>query len=291
MHGFLYLSNSLKKLTKFFHFSIGPLKLPSFHKYCHIVLTGSRLNRCSTDSTNFYRLHFIKQLQTLQNLQETSDLHSQRSNTLFEKPFSHSAVYPCCYYLHLTSGRPFWSDFRHFSAIHQSPTGVVETFLSNNVHSKDRNRATDNKTKKLRRTKRRESYAGHFDPRDGSRKRHETRRKRRRRGWDGIGKEEGCHERPHAFIAAHLAQQRAWKVLLVSVHRFPEPKYAHDYGVPDYQFVIPCLLFKHRFHADVQLLVVTWYLCVADSRFYARLPSVRTAVTVIVNLLGRSFFL
>lgn len=26
---------------------------------------------------------------------------------------------------------------------------------------------------------------------------------------------------PHAFIAAHLAQQRAWKVLLVSVHRFP----------------------------------------------------------------------
>lgn len=87
-----------------------------------------------------------------------------------------------------------------------------------------------------------------------------TRRKRRRRGWNGIGKEEGCHGRPHAFIAAHLAQQRAWKVLLVSVHRFPEPKYAHDYGVPDYQFVIPCLLFKHRFHADVQLLVVTWYL-------------------------------
>lgn len=26
--------------------------------------------------------------------------------------------------------------------------------------------------------------------------------------------------------------------------RFPE--YAHDYGVPDYQFVIPCLLFKYR---------------------------------------------
>ena len=48
------------------------------------------------------------------------------------------------------------------------------------------------------------------------------------------------------FIAAHLAQQRAWKSCFSSVGPPDSPKYAHDYGVPDYQFVIPCLLFKYR---------------------------------------------
>lgn len=48
------------------------------------------------------------------------------------------------------------------------------------------------------------------------------------------------------FIAAHLAQQRAWKSCFSSLGPPDSPKYAHDYGVPDYQFVIPCLLFKYR---------------------------------------------
>ena len=43
-------------------------------------------------------------------------------------------MYPRSYYLHLTRTEPFWSDFRrHFPAIHQSSTGLVETFLSNSA--------------------------------------------------------------------------------------------------------------------------------------------------------------
>jgi hypothetical protein len=64
-------------------------------------------------------------------------------------------------------------------------------------------------------------------------------------GGSWVGGKTGCSYPPRAFIAAHLARQRAWKVLLVlwpgaqiSFGILRNTFVRDGYGVPDYQFVI-----------------------------------------------------
>lgn len=98
----------------------------TFHKYFHVTLTYNRPQ--IPRNSHSIKLQIARSPTTIRQFIWSTIVNDGRRS--FCKTVR-APAYPRSYYLHLTRTEPFWSDFRrHFPAIHQSSTGLVETFLS-----------------------------------------------------------------------------------------------------------------------------------------------------------------
>lgn len=84
-----------------------------------------------------------------------------------------------------------------------------------------------------------------FSNRNRTRERSSRVRNRVEERVDGIGKEEEGWKSTPNFYSGPFGATTSVETSFSVGPQIPGRKYAYDYGVPDYQFVIPCLLFEH----------------------------------------------